>query len=399
MESIVAQKVRQAQALLRDHEMPLWIVQFGRETFSHPEPVQNLLIGTTVTWPSAFILTASGESIAVVATGDAANVESVGAYTRVVPYVHDIGPALRQVLDEFRPERIGLSTSTDDDLADNLTHGMWDLLRTVLDATPYTERLASAGDILVALRARKLPDEIERIRAAIRVTESLFAEIETLLGTSVTETELAERVHGLMAARGVSPAWDGRYDPLVNLGPDPRIGHAGPRHDARLERGMVAHVDLGITLDGYSSDLQRVWFLPEDATTAIPEEVQRAFDTVRGSIEVGRDALRPGVAGWEVDAVMREHFTGGGFPEPEFAFGHQVGQTPHDGGAIVGPRWPRYGSRPTMVVEKNNVFALECGVWTSRGVVALEENVVVTEQGGTYLSSPQHRIISVHQAS
>jgi Xaa-Pro aminopeptidase len=399
VESIIAQKARQAQALLRDHHLPLWIVQFARETFAHPEPIQNLLIGTTVTWPSAFMLTASGESIAVVATGDVANVESVGAYTRVVPYVHDIGPALRQVLDELQPARIGLSTSQDDDLADNLTHGMWQLLQALLAGTPYLERFVSAGDILVELRARKLPDEIERVTTAIRMTESLFSEIETLLGTRVTEAALARRVREMMVVRGVTPAWDGTYNPLVNFGPDPRAGHARPRLDAQLDPGMVAHVDLGIAHDGYSSDLQRVWFLPGPSDEQIPAEVQRAFDTVRGTIGVGFDALRPGIGGWEVDATMREYFTHAGFPEPQFAFGHQVGQTPHDGGAILGPRWPRYGTRPSMMLEESNVFALECGIGTSRGMVALEDNVLITQRGATYLSSPQRQIVSVHDIS
>ncbi|MDQ2830023.1 MAG: hypothetical protein M3Y74_13365, partial [Chloroflexota bacterium] len=47
--------------------------------------------------------------------------------------------------------------------------------------------------------------------------------------------------------------------------------------------------------------------------------------------------------------------------EPQFAFGHHLGRTAHDGGGTLGPRWPRYGATPELLVEEGNVFAL--GAW------------------------------------
>src|SRR6266536_6253808 len=99
----------------------MWIVQFARETFDHPQPVQSLAVGTTITWPAAFIVETGGRKTAMVGTGDVANVRDVGAFDDVVGYVKDIGPALLGLLESRDPRKIGLSYSVDDDAADNIS--------------------------------------------------------------------------------------------------------------------------------------------------------------------------------------------------------------------------------------------------------------------------------------
>lgn len=104
-------------------------------------------------------------------------------------------------------------------------------------------------------------------------------------------------------------------------------------------------------------------------------------------------ALKPGVSGWEVDAVAREYFTRHGLPEYLHAFGHNVGRVAHDGGVTLGPRWDRYGQTPYMPVEAGNVFAIELGAQVpGKGWIYLEENVLVTEDGAQWLSSPQREL-------
>ena len=389
MNDMVSQKIRQAAGLLREFDLPLWIVQFARETYDHPEPVQELAVGTTVTWPAAFLVSSRGDSIAIVGTGDVAGVEGVGAYDRVVGYVQDVAPDLRAVLQELRPERIGISYSLDDDSADNMTHGMYMMLLRCLEGTPFAERMVPADSVLVALRSRKLPIEIERIRSSIRQTQEIFGEVELLLRPGVNEKHVADAVRDLVAARGATMAWDSHYDPIVNFGPQSSSGHGAPSETITLQPGMLAHVDLGIKLDGYCSDLQRMWYLLADGEDHPPESVQRPFDIVRTSMEAGFRALRPGIEGWRVDAAARKVITDAGYPEPEFALGHQLGQSTHDGGALLGPRWPRYASRPLMPLEEGNVFTVEYGLPSPAGSIGLEEDVVLTVDGADYLSRPQ----------
>jgi Xaa-Pro aminopeptidase len=387
MDNLVRAKVRQAQSLLREFRLPAWIAQFSRETYDHPEPIQHLLVGTTVTWPAAFIITPE-KSTAIVGTGDVANVRDVGAYDDVIGYVKDVGPPLRDYLDSIDPGPICVSWSRQDESADNLTHGMYLMLIECLQDTPYERRLRSAEDLAIALRARKSAEEVERIERAISVTDELFEEIEGWLYQDLTERELFEKVHESLSRRGLQTAWDERYDPVVNFGPESKVGHAAPG-DIRLQPGMLVHVDLGVRVAGYCSDLQRMWYVAAAGEDRPPGDVLAPFDTVVKSMRVGFDVLRPGVPGWRVDEAARNVLTSAGYEEPEFAFGHQLGQSTHDAGALLGPRWPRYGRRPEMLIEEENVFTLEYSLPSPAGQIGVEEDVLVSADATRYLSKPQ----------
>lgn len=108
----------------------------------------------------------------------------------------------------------------------------------------------------------------------------------------------------------------------------------------------------------------------------------------------GAAALRPGVKGFEVDAAARK-VVEAGYPEFKHGLGHGLGRAVHDGGTLLGPRWPCYGRNTEAVVEAANVFTLELGVPTSAGLVGLEEDVLVTAAGCEFLSSRQREIVLV----
>lgn len=394
MDRIIAAKIGQARNILREQGLAAWIVQFARETFDHPQPVQELLVGTTITWPAAFIVPVDGPATAIVGTGDVSVVQEVGAYPRVIGYVQDIVPVLRDVLAELDPDRIAVSYSMDDDGADNISHGMFLMLCEALAGTPYADRLTPADEVLVSLRARKLPAEIESIQGAVDATVELFTELQGWLRPGAQEDEIASRLQQALLMRGLNVAWDPRYDPIVSFGPGAVHGHGRPG-PSRLEPGMLAHIDFGVKQDGYCSDLQRTYFLAGANDGSPPEDVQRAFTTLIASIDAGVRALRPGVTGWEVDAAARAVLVDSGYEDPEFAFGHQLGQSTHDGGCLLGPRWARYGTRPQLTVEESNVFTVEHALDTSRGMIGLEEDVVVTRDGAQYLTDPQRELIVI----
>jgi Xaa-Pro aminopeptidase len=128
----------------------------------------------------------------------------------------------------------------------------------------------------------------------------------------------------------------------------------------------------------------------------VPQEVAHAFDTVRDAIARASEALRPGRTGAEIDAVARRFVSERGYPEFMHALGHQLGRAAHDGGTLLGPRWERYGASVDGYIEAGNVFTLELHVPTaSYGQVSLEEDVLVTETGCEFLSTPQREVVCV----
>jgi Xaa-Pro aminopeptidase len=187
-------------------------------------------------------------------------------------------------------------------------------------------------------------------------------------------------------------SWDEEYCPLVNFGPPAFMGHAGPT-DRELRPGDVIHVDVGLIVDGFASDLQRTWYWRREGEKEAPADVKRTFDATLAALDAGVAAIKPGARGFEVDAASRKSVEEWDYPEPGFAFGHGCGRVAHDGGGLLGPRWPRYGDSPNFVIKPGHTFAVEMDLEApdGAGIVGLEEEVVVTADGARYLSGGPQR--------
>ena len=386
------EKIEQVVGILAEQDVDAWLT-FVRETAHNADPALGLILGIDVTWHSAFIVSSGGERAAIVGRYEVENVRRAGGWSDVIGYDQDIEPVLREVLARLGPRRIAVNWSESDSSADGLSHGMYLTLERYLAGTRY--ELVSADRVLAALRGRKTPSEIERLRAAVRVTEQVIDDVTATLRPGLSERDIAQRTHETMARLGVSPSWDAQYCPTVNCGPDSPVGHVMPG-DLVAEPGHVVHLDLGVALDDYTSDMQRVWYLPRPGEQGVPPAVQRGFDAVRAAIEAAAEALRPGVAGWQVDKASRDSIVAAGYPEYMHAVGHGVGRTVHDGATLLGPRWERYGDAPLGIVEAGNVFTLELGVHVAEhGLVSLEEEVLVGDSGLEWLGAPQTEVIVV----
>jgi Xaa-Pro aminopeptidase len=389
--TLYREKAAQATALLAEVDLDCWLT-FARETVVSPDPGVELAIGVDVTWNSAFLFFRDGQRVAIVGRYDVPDVRLSGIFDEVIGYDEGLRAALVATLERHDPQSIGLNYSLHDKTADGLTHGMWRLLQELLDGTPYPARFTSAERLLGRLRARKTPAEVARIRGAIAETEEIVAALADRIAPGVSEAALGAFVHDEFRRRGLPSAWSWQGCPIVNSGPESDPGHAAPRDDILVAPGHLVHVDLGVRREGYCSDIQRMWYVRRPGESAPPAEIERAFAVVLQAIDAGAAALRPGVRGFEVDAVAREVIVEGGFEEYRHAFGHGLGRACHDGGPLLGPRWERYGNTPDMLVEVGHVYTLELGVVTSAGYLGLEEDVLVTEDGCVFLSTQQRAL-------
>ncbi len=387
---LVLEKVEQAGSILREKDVDLWLT-FVRETSHMHDPSLSLIVSPTLqmTWHSAFILTKDGQRIAIVGRYDAETIVQTGAYPEVISYDQSIRGPLVEVLKRLDPQCIAINFSENDSAADGLTHGMWTQLFRLLDGTPYAARFISAENIIAALRGRKSKAEVERVKAAVATTLSIFNEVQRFLRAGQREIDIRDFMYDRLADRDLTTAWEMDFCPIVNGHPDTPPGHGAPS-ERRTERGHTLQIDFGVMQNGFVSDLQRMWYFLEAGQTKPPVEVQRAFDTVRAAILAASKVLKPGVLGWEVDQAARAVIVKAGYPEYQHATGHHVGRTVHDGASLLGPRWERYGDTPNMEVEAGNIFTLELGVQVpKRGYVSLEEDVLVTPTGIEWLSTPQ----------
>ena len=394
---LLQEKVNQALEILKEQKTDMWLT-FVRETSGVRDPALDLLIGASdLTWESSLILTRSGERIAIIGNLEKEAVGRLGVFDEILGYDQSVRELLRDTLSRLNPGQIAVNTSKNNVHADGLTHAMYEMLRDYLSGTPFAERLISAEPVINALRGRKTPAELERIRKAVEITAEIYKQTFDFLKVGMTEIQVGEYMQKLAKDYGVGLAWPADNCPAVNSGPNSPIGHNGPT-DIKIERGHLIHFDFGVKYEGYCSDIQRMCYVLREGETEAPLEVQRGFITIRTAIEKSREAMQAGVTGNSIDTISREIVTDSGYPEFPHGLGHQLGRVAHDGGAMLGPLWEKYGDSPNQKLEVGQIYTIEPSLPVpGYGHLGLEEDVVITNTGAEYIGEPQREIILIQR--
>jgi Xaa-Pro aminopeptidase len=391
---MVTEKIEQAVGILKEKNIDMWMT-FVRESSTIPDPAVEVIVGTSCTWQTAYIITATGETIAIAGSLDVANLKSKGNYKEIIGYVQSVKEPLLEVLNRLNPKTIAINYSTNTVIADGLTHGMWLQLMSYFEGTSFKDRIISAEQIISVLRGRKSPTELKLMKTAIKETLNIFDKVTRFIKPGKTELDVANFIFKEVKKLGVEPAWDKEHCPAVFSGPESAGAHAGPTK-RKIEGGHILNIDFGIKWKGYASDLQRTWYIRKKNEKKIPAEVLKGFNTILESIQLAAKALKPGVQGCEMDDIARNHITSKGYAEYPHALGHQIGRAAHDGGGLLCPRWERYGTLPYEKVEEGQVYTLEPRLTVEGyGVATVEEMVIVNKEGCEFLSKPQKKIYIV----
>jgi len=391
---IIREKTRQAVDVLKEFGVDAWIT-FTRETDINGDPTLVFLAPGHLTWHSAFIIGADGRKRAIVGQFDRKRVEETGAYDDVVGYVTGIKTPLLDYLKEIDPQRIAVNYSQGSEICDGLTHGMYLTLAEFLNEIGFADRLVSAEKVISALRERKSAGEIAHMEAAVEATLEIYAKVAGFIKPGKTEKEIASFLRAEAERRELPLAWNEATCPGVFTGPATAQAHYGPT-DRAVEPGHVLNMDFGVRVEGYCSDMQRTFYVLKPDENAAPDDVERGFRTIVRAVEESRRAMRPGVQGREVDAVARSVLAAAGYEEFPHALGHQVGRFAHDGTALLGPAWEKYAQKPFQKLERGMVFTLEPRLTVpGKGIVTIEEMVVVTDRGAEFLGPPQTAIVLV----
>ena len=391
---LIQEKVSQAVKILQEQDCDCWIT-FVRESAIMHDPMLDFLTNADVTWHSAFIVTRDKGTHAIVGEFDKKTIEDLGAYDRVLAYVQGIRPQLQEVMKEIAPRSIALNYSKSSEVCDGLTHGMYLTLMDYLSEIGFADRVISSEKITSSLKARKTPDELSRIKKAIRHTLEIFDKVAGFIAPGRTEKEIAAFMIDEVERRGLGFAWEKSHCPAVFTGPETAGAHYKPT-DRKVERGHLINMDFGVKCEDYASDLQRTFYVLEEGQTAAPPEVMKGFETIVESIRTAAGTLKPGAQGKTADDAARGYIVSKGYSEFPHALGHQVGRFAHDGTALLGPAWEKYANKPFEPLEESMVFTLEPRLTVEgRGVASIEEMVVVTSSGAEFLCPPQRELILI----
>jgi Xaa-Pro aminopeptidase len=273
---------------------------------------------------------------------------------------------------------------------------MYLTLHDFLSEIGFEQRLVSAEKIVSALRQRKTETELLRIRRAVEATEEIFREVQSFIRPGRSEMEIASFMKEEAEKKGLDLAWEPSVCPAVFTGPDTADAHYKPTN-RKAEPGHILNMDFGVKVEGYCSDMQRTFYILQKSESEPPEEVKKGFETIVRAVHSAKEAMKPGVEGFKIDAVARRCVTEKGYEEFPHGLGHQVGRFAHDGTALLGPKWEKYATKPYELLEEGMVFTIEPRLTVPKhGVVTIEEMVVVTADGAEYLSTPQKELILIH---
>jgi len=326
---LIREKVNQAIQILKEYEIDCWIT-FVRESSIMHDPMLDFLIQSDVTWHSAFILTNTGQTYAIVGQMDAQTIEDLGVYDHVLSYVKGIKEQLCQTIKKLNPSKIAVNYSRDSEISDGLTHGMYMTLSEFLSEIGYADRIISAEKVTSSLRARKTSTELARIKKAIHQTMAIIEKAASFIAPGRSEKEIAAFMIAEVEKRGLDFAWEKSHCPAVFTGPETAEAHYRPT-ERKVERGHILNMDFGVKVKGYCSDIQRTFYVLREEENEPPEEVQKGFETIVTAIEKARQSIRPGVQGLAVDKAARDYITSQGYKE----FPPRSGPS----GRALCPRW------------------------------------------------------------
>jgi peptidase M24 len=385
-------KYAQVAQVLKEKNIGLWLLM-GRETVDICDPGLRLVLPSNIMGVSAFFFTPEGGKKALVRRQDVSGVEANGVFDRVVGYGDDFDDLLQQMIAEIDPNVIDINVDLYDAMTDGLTTGLYLRLMQNLKGTPYAERI-SYGQAIRSIRGRKCAGEIELQRQVLKLLNQVCAELQEKVHVGTTEEDVYDYCQAFMKEHGMVGSWENSCCPLVHAGARSNQGLVHPDKNP-IRPGDTFHLSFGAKRNGYATDFQRTWYVFAEGEKEVPQEVQHAFDTIRNVIETVRTTIRPGIEGRQVDEIARRMMEKAGFAYSRGS-GHAVGMALHDGCFQLCPDSRVLGDLPARKLETDNVFTLEFFCDTSHGVVAMEEMIRLTENGGEYVYLPQTELWTIN---
>lgn len=224
----------------------------------------------------------------------------------------------------------------------------------------------SLPDTVERFRQIKDGSEIAHIRDSVAILENAVLHFKAMLKPGLSENDLASKTEYFI--RAASGEW-ASFEIIVASGSNSTFPHARPT-DRIIKPNDMVLLDLGVSYEGYKSDLTRVFFLGK-----INAKQKKIYDTVKEAQRRSIKAIKPGAKISEIDGIARGFINGKGFGK---GFGHSLG---HGIGLEVHEA-PAVSSRNHAEIKPGMVFTVEPAVYLPGwGGIRIEDMVLVTRKG------------------
>lgn len=228
-----------------------------------------------------------------------------------------------------------------------------------------TTKFVNAHGMLEAFRIVKTSDQIQALKKAGQIADTIMAEIKTFIKPGMYEHEVAEeikRLYQVHGGQGIS------FTPIVATGKNSSMPHynAGT---SKIEVGDNVVVDCGCRFDNMCSDTSRTFFVGEPS-----EEQKKIYDICLRSTMAAQEAARAGMAAGQVDRFARDIIEAEGYGDCFLnRTGHGIGFSVHEA--------PYIKPNSELLLEEGMAFSIEPGIYMAGKFGMRVENIVVIEDG------------------
>jgi Xaa-Pro aminopeptidase len=234
------------------------------------------------------------------------------------------------------------------------------------DQLPAKVRVKDSPPAVERLRMIKDDEELDCIRAAVKLGATLFDRALQVLRVGVKETEVAAEMEYAARRAGAEQM---SFSTIIASGARSALPH-GRASQQPIPSGAFVVCDFGVILAGYCSDQTRtVWMGTESA------EARQVYERVREAQQAAIYAVRPGATVGMVDSAAREVLRAAGLDEYfTHSTGHGVGLEIHE--------TPRVAANQKQILQPGMVITIEPGVYfPGKWGIRIEDMVAVTPQG------------------
>jgi Xaa-Pro aminopeptidase len=294
---------------------------------------------------------------------------------------------LRKVVDERKPQTIGLDISNTHAFSDGLSSGEREELEAALG--PWTSKIVRAEELPLEYLEIRVPEMVPEYRKLMRISHGLLArafssEVITPGKTTTADVEwwLRQQVNDLGLGEWFAPTVD------VQRRGVKAAAIVGEKGDVVIQRGDHLHSDFGIHALGLATDTQHVGYVLREGETDAPAGLRKALENSNRLQDLLLERLRPGRTGNEIladtlAAAKKEGLTA-------TVYTHPIGDHGHGAGPIIG-LWDRQEGVPgrgDVKVLPSTWFSIELEAttpvpeWDGQPVrSAQEEDAILDETG------------------
>lgn len=259
--------------------------------------------------------------------------------------------------------------------AQNISYQKWQELKILTKKKTPRLKLFPTKHLIEKIRSIKNAAEIQHIKAAQKITDTVFKKITPYLKIGVTEAKIAWQIEKIGRDLGAEKV---AFSPLVCFGPSSATPHHQP-NQTKLQKGSPILLDFGFVKNAYHSDMTRTLF------TQTPTSLQKkVYQTVLKAQENAIQNIKPGFSGQKADFLGRSIIKQAGFGDYfTHSLGHGVGLEIHELPNLS----PKSKNKPIITLATNMVITIEPGIYLNNQFgVRLEDMILIGEKNNLNLT-------------